>query len=132
MDEITQQNAALVEETTAAARSLKNQADGLMSQVSCFQLPGRSPTRQALTSAPPKPRASNGRESVRTPPQAARPTSRTTVPNRAPPRPTPSQVEKWAAMAEEERTAKGTAKPVVSPIAARSRAAAEDADWEEF
>lgn len=36
MDQMTQQNAALVEQTTAAAQSLKDQADGLTEQVGYF------------------------------------------------------------------------------------------------
>ena len=37
MDEMTQQNAALVEETTAAAQSLEDQASGLLQMVSSFK-----------------------------------------------------------------------------------------------
>jgi methyl-accepting chemotaxis protein len=40
MDETTQQNAALVEETTSAAQSMKEQAVGLMRQVNDFKLAG--------------------------------------------------------------------------------------------
>ena len=40
MDETTQQNAALVEEATAAARSMEEQADGLMEAVSVFRTGG--------------------------------------------------------------------------------------------
>ncbi|MCZ8113387.1 methyl-accepting chemotaxis protein [Silanimonas sp.] len=39
MDETTQQNAALVEEASAAARSLEDQAQGLVDSVSRFRLP---------------------------------------------------------------------------------------------
>ena len=38
MDEVTQQNAALVEEMAAAAASLRSQAQGLVETVSVFQL----------------------------------------------------------------------------------------------
>jgi methyl-accepting chemotaxis protein-1 (serine sensor receptor) len=38
MDEVTQQNAALVEEAAAAAQSLENQASALKAAVSVFQL----------------------------------------------------------------------------------------------
>jgi methyl-accepting chemotaxis protein len=38
MDEMTQQNAALVEESSAAASSLHAQANGLLDAVSVFQL----------------------------------------------------------------------------------------------
>jgi methyl-accepting chemotaxis protein len=40
MDEVTQQNAALVEEASAAARSLEEQAGGLMNSVAKFRLDG--------------------------------------------------------------------------------------------
>jgi methyl-accepting chemotaxis protein len=40
LDTMTQQNAALVEETAAAASSLKDQAVGLASKVASFKLPG--------------------------------------------------------------------------------------------
>jgi hypothetical protein len=39
MDETTQQNAALVEEATAAARSMEEQAMALADAVSAFRLP---------------------------------------------------------------------------------------------
>lgn len=38
MDEVTQQNAALVEEASAASRAMQEQADGLLRQVSFFQV----------------------------------------------------------------------------------------------
>ena len=46
MDEVTQQNAALVEEAAAASESLSDQADALMRQVSMFKLSSN------LTTAP--------------------------------------------------------------------------------
>jgi methyl-accepting chemotaxis protein len=52
MDEVTQQNAALVEEMAAAAGSLKNQATDLVQAVGVFKLnadgASRSRTRPAL------------------------------------------------------------------------------------
>jgi methyl-accepting chemotaxis protein len=42
MDDMTQQNTALVEEAAAAAESLMEQADELMNAVSVFQLEGES------------------------------------------------------------------------------------------
>jgi methyl-accepting chemotaxis protein len=39
MDEVTQQNAALVEEAAAAASSLQNQAGELVRSVASFKLP---------------------------------------------------------------------------------------------
>jgi len=46
MDEVTQQNAALVEEAAAAAESMQEQAEALMRAVSIFKLEGgRTATR---------------------------------------------------------------------------------------
>ena len=42
MDEMTQQNAALVEEAAAAAESLQEQASGLITSVSVFKEIGRA------------------------------------------------------------------------------------------
>ena len=39
LDQMTQQNAALVEEATAAAESLREQASGLVQSVASFRLP---------------------------------------------------------------------------------------------
>ena len=41
MDQVTQQNAALVEQAAAAAQSLEEQADKLRETVATFQLAGR-------------------------------------------------------------------------------------------
>ena len=49
MDQVTQQNAALVEESAAAAESLKQQAQALVQVVAVFQLS----TTQALSGAAP-------------------------------------------------------------------------------
>ncbi|MDX6914138.1 methyl-accepting chemotaxis protein [Pectobacterium carotovorum] len=51
MDQTTQQNAALVEESAAAAQSLKDQADQLVREVSVFRIAGyeRSALRQPVT-----------------------------------------------------------------------------------
>jgi methyl-accepting chemotaxis protein len=53
MDETTQQNAALVEEATAAARSMEEQAGALTQSVSVFKLQAasRAPVRQAPVAA---------------------------------------------------------------------------------
>ncbi|WP_305807216.1 hypothetical protein [Stenotrophomonas sp. YIM B06876] len=49
MDQVTQQNAALVEEMSAAASSLKGQAQDLVGVVSVFQLgAGAAPAQRAL------------------------------------------------------------------------------------
>jgi methyl-accepting chemotaxis protein len=61
MDQVTQQNAAMVEETTAAAVNLKSEADALSSLVSAFSISSGG----ALGAAPPRP-------AVRMAPRAAR------------------------------------------------------------
>lgn len=60
LDQATQQNAALVEEMSAAASSLNTQAEGLVNTVSVFKLPGGAANRQQRRAAPaatPKPAA---------------------------------------------------------------------------
>ncbi|MCH4151586.1 MAG: methyl-accepting chemotaxis protein [Sphingobium sp.] len=52
MDTMTQQNAAMVEETTAAARSLASEAQGLRQLVTRFQLSGQAPYREAAPAKP--------------------------------------------------------------------------------
>jgi hypothetical protein len=60
MDEVTQHNAALVEESAAAATSLKDQAQQLVQAVAFFQLAARSsvatspiaPEKRSATNAP--------------------------------------------------------------------------------
>jgi len=54
MDETTQQNAALVEEASAAARALEEQANQLVQTVAVFRLAADAGGRPAL---PPAPRA---------------------------------------------------------------------------
>ena len=41
LDEMTQRNAALVEEAAAAAASMEQQSEGLDAAVAAFKLPGR-------------------------------------------------------------------------------------------
>jgi methyl-accepting chemotaxis protein len=63
MDEVTQQNAALVEQAAAAASSLESQANDLRTAVSMFRLDvsheagARRPVAQPHTAAPARPRA---------------------------------------------------------------------------
>ncbi len=54
MDQVTQQNAAMVEESTAAARSLLHEADGLTDHVGRFNChsTGKAPTFSASLAAP--------------------------------------------------------------------------------
>ncbi|MDP1767102.1 MAG: methyl-accepting chemotaxis protein, partial [Methylotenera sp.] len=55
MDDMTQQNTALVEEAAAAAESMMEQADELMNAVSVFQLEGESQNRNQNRSQTNKP-----------------------------------------------------------------------------
>jgi hypothetical protein len=55
MDQVTQQNAALVEEAAAAAESMQNQAASLMQTVSVFKL-DRSHSLQVSAPQAPAPR----------------------------------------------------------------------------
>ena len=56
MDQVTQQNAAMVEEATAAAARLSDEADALNGMVASFRLSGHSGGRRpATTSAPMRP-----------------------------------------------------------------------------
>ncbi|MBA3878891.1 MAG: methyl-accepting chemotaxis protein [Sphingobium sp.] len=48
MDKMTQQNAAMVEESTAAARSLASEAEALADVVARFKLGGEAPARRAV------------------------------------------------------------------------------------
>jgi methyl-accepting chemotaxis protein len=89
MDEMTQRNAALVEETTAAAQSLAGQANELASLVGFFKLDGStvarpaaaahsapahsSPARQAVKAAPAKPAPAKPAPAPKAAPAAARP-----------------------------------------------------------
>ncbi|MBV8156152.1 MAG: HAMP domain-containing protein [Dyella sp.] len=70
MDEMTQQNAALVEQAAAAAQSLEEQSKGLKEVVSVFRINGtaltmRAPVRPRVAAAHPAPR-----ESTKKPPKA--------------------------------------------------------------
>jgi methyl-accepting chemotaxis protein len=70
MDKITQQNAALVEQAAAAAKSMEDQTDGLAGMVASFKLvdapapPTRKPVVVAHRPAPPAPVARAARASV--------------------------------------------------------------------
>jgi methyl-accepting chemotaxis protein len=52
MDQVTQQNAALVEQMAAAASSLKSQAQELLATVAVFQLSGSNPVSRATRTVP--------------------------------------------------------------------------------
>ena len=94
MDEMTQQNAALVEEAAAAARAMQEQAGELTQQVGFFQLSddGRAPaSRRRIARS--KDRSSRSRSRVRRRAQHAR--RRRHAPRRARAWPRPPTPGAW-------------------------------------
>jgi len=108
LDQVTQQNAALVEQSTAAAGSLKDQAARLAGLVSTFQLSAQAAAARATA-----PAASTSSTPQRPAPQAARLIAKASAASRRPP---PS-------------AAQGKA-PAAAPTSAP--ATAPGADWETF
>jgi methyl-accepting chemotaxis protein len=85
MDQVTQQNAALVEQSAAAAASLKSQADRLAGAVSVFRLDAGAPLLRPTVA----PRAAPARMAAPAPRAALRPLPKAT-PARAAPAPAPA------------------------------------------
>jgi methyl-accepting chemotaxis protein len=115
LDQMTQQNAALVEESTAAAQSLREQADQLAQAVSQFKVNGATDTLAAPRRAAPAPVAAPARP-VSAP--VARP-----LQGKAP---APSAPRLAAARAPASAGKPETAAP------ARPAARAQEDDWESF
>lgn len=109
MDEATQQNAALVEQASAAAKSLEQQAQGLMQEVAIFRVGGAEPVRPVYTAPVSAPKA------------AARPAPAVAKPAAALKRPAP------AAAAPAAPAAPAQAKPTP-----RALPSSDDGDWETF
>ena len=114
MDEVTQQNAALVEEAAAAAGSLEEQAKNLAGAVSAFKINSGEvidvEARQLASTRPP----------------AARPAAPAAVATRAEVK-RPASPRLAAAKSDAQ-----TAAPVHAPRAARKTAASDTDDWESF
>jgi len=110
LDQMTQQNAALVEESAAAAESLKAQAAALAQVVSTFRLGNTAHAAPAPLAAPVAP---------------ARP-----APKASPAKPTAAKAAAFIPKAS-TRPAAAPAKPVNRP-AVVSAPAASDKDWETF
>ena len=106
MDEITQRNAALVEETTAAAQSLNNLAHQLAELVSFFKTDASAPI---MVSAPPPVAAKPAAAKVAAPAPKAQPKPATAKAAASPAKPAP-----------QAQMAAATPKP------------ATDEDWQEF
>jgi methyl-accepting chemotaxis protein-2 (aspartate sensor receptor) len=113
LDQMTQQNAALVEESAAAAESLNEQAQRLIEAVAVFRVSGHEPRPISARPAPPAPMV----RPPAPPPAAGRAA-------KAPPaRPTPAK----PAAATPVRTV-----PPAPAVAAPTAPAADNGDWETF
>ncbi|WP_133648657.1 methyl-accepting chemotaxis protein [Paraburkholderia flava] len=111
MDEVTQQNAALVEEAAAAAQSLEDQASKLRQAVAVFQLDDTGTTQEPLHAGA----------------QAARAVKRTPAPARAAVRPATRKPAAFAAAG-----AATTIAPATAPALVTAGSAGSDRDWETF
>ncbi|OZI45008.1 methyl-accepting chemotaxis protein [Bordetella genomosp. 5] len=153
MDEVTQQNAALVEEAAAAAGSLQEQAQRLAEAVSVFKINAGEvievPARQlaAHAAAAPAPRvaapAAPAPAQAAQAPAAAPAAASEAAPKLAPPRlatarkpasaaaSKPAAASAGAARRSVRRTGTAAATPAMPPASPRKSAAADD-DWESF
>ena len=153
LDEMTQQNAALVEESTAAATSLKDQAQRLSASVSMFRLDSNAPLALAApVAAPVRAAAAPVHQYKARPTIAKKPTTRplSTTPKKASApaarvepamtaaepaaKPEAAPEAKAAKPAAPKPAPKPVAKPLPSAAAAQpaARGAGNDDDWEEF
>jgi phage-related tail protein len=115
LDQMTQQNAALVEESTAAAESLKDQANRLAQVVAVFRLDG------AMSVAAPASSTTAYRS----------PAPKPTVQAKAPARTTGVSANRKAPALPRPESARKPAQPVRAP-AAKAATAGDDGDWESF
>jgi len=92
MDQATQQNAALVEESAAAAESLKGQAQQLVQAVAVFTLSHEGPAKEAYLAAP----AANAPIAERRSPQRAKNITRPAFKAKAATTPASSETEQAA------------------------------------
>lgn len=113
MDQVTQQNAAMVEETSAATQKLSSEAAGLYSMVSRFNIGSGHPAQAAAAHHTPAMASNTGR-------QAAPSSSRPVAASHQPPRVSPAR-----AMTGKIAKAFGMGAPAAASAAA-------EADWEEF
>jgi methyl-accepting chemotaxis protein len=131
LDQVTQSNAALVEESTAAAESLKAQAARLVQEVSVFRLPGggfaSAPAAPALTVRPTQALSSPAARRA-----GSLPSQRTSGAASAP-RPQPQRVSgpSTAAKPSAARPAALSASPSPSP-AASAPMDGPDGEWTSF
>jgi len=120
MDEMTQRNGALVEQTTASAQSLASQALALAEMVAYFKL-SNDPARKPMAAAP---IAASHRQPAQTKPAMARPVLQK-----------PSAPTRLAATQATPPAAKAAAKPAAAAPRQATPAKAtapDDDDWKEF
>jgi methyl-accepting chemotaxis protein len=115
MDEVTQQNSALVEENAASAKTLEHQSDVMNEKVAFFKLDEQI---EAATAKAPAPVTR----------MAAKPARRESAPAR---QPTPARKPVSAAIAAAAVSGRRSG-PVGRMQAAVATAMAEDTDWKEF
>jgi methyl-accepting chemotaxis protein len=130
MDEVTQQNAALVEEATASARALEDQAGTLADSVSRFRLSSNAQAASPRATAPSR----SSSPAARAPMASAAPT-RTPELHAVRSTSTPA---KSADKPQARSTSKPIAKSSIKPVASAGKPArgaggeADDMEWTEF
>ena len=133
MDQVTQQNAALVEEMAAAASSLQSQASDLVGTVAVFKIGHDSPTRPA-SSASTAPRAAARLATLPRAPAKAATAAKLAKPAAAP----APAIAAPAAARKPAAAPAAAARPALAspprasapPVAAKAKPA--DDDWESF
>jgi methyl-accepting chemotaxis protein len=129
MDEMTQQNAALVEQSAAAAQAMQDEAGTLAHSVSVFKLRGDSSGSRLAAAPRPRPSA------------AAAPAARALAVRKAAPPPAAEVEEEAEAPAAAAPAPRAAARPAAKPAAASAASAGKSrlqpkadlgSDWEEF
>jgi len=121
LDQMTQQNAALVEQSAAAAQSMREQADQLAKAVSVFRVNAvvhQRPMRDITPRAAPAQRLGS----------QARPTA---LPSARTPAKAPVKTA-TAAIPARKTPALAPARPALAPAAPKAPAKRNDSDWESF
>jgi methyl-accepting chemotaxis protein-2 (aspartate sensor receptor) len=136
LDQMTQQNAALVEESAAAAESLKEQAQKLVEAVAVFRVAGAEPAFRASTPRPQAaaaaPRAPAAAPKASTAPKAMA-TKSAAAPKPAAAKPANAKsAAKPVAKPAATSTATLKAAPAPRPAAPAPAPVSNDGDWETF
>jgi methyl-accepting chemotaxis protein len=120
LDQMTQQNAALVEQSAAAAESLREQSARMAEAIGVFKLGSESARSHAGAHAKPRPKPGLAKPAM-APTAASKPAPRALATAAAAPRPTPASKPSAAA----------APKPAPAPTP-RAAPATDDGDWETF